>query len=292
MAAVTVCQNRSARRNVTGIVVSGLYATAVAAAVMWTLFPFYWAAITSIKDGFSIFGNHWLPFVSFEPTLDSWRTLADKPHLVRSFLNSVAIAVPAATIALLLGTPAAYAVARVPFPSGWAAGFATWFILQRVAPPVVFVTPYILISRQVGLDDSVLSTMLVNATLNLPLVAIILSGAFREVPRSLEESAWIDGASRWRSFRGVALPLVAPGLAASWLLAFAFSWNEAMFASALSFDASRSMPVLMQSNGGLGGANLGGATTQVILGMSLPLLAALFAQRHIVRGLSLGGVKG
>jgi multiple sugar transport system permease protein len=266
--------------------------SALALATWWMLFPFIWAILASIKRGGDTYGDQWLPWVSFEPTLQAWRRLFARPDLGPAFANSVVLSTGAATLAVAFGVPAAYGVSRFAYPRRWQAALIGWFVVQRVLPPVVLLAPYVLLARLLGLLDSVVALVLVNTTLHLPLVVVILSGAFRELPFELEQAAWLDGASRWESFARVGVPLALPAIAASWLLCLAFSWNEWMFAAALSYTEARSMPVLIQATGGGGGVNMQAATSRALTAMAVPLLTAILAQRAIVRGLSLGALKG
>lgn len=260
--------------------------------LVWTLFPFYWGIVTSLKAGRDTFGNLWLPWLTFQPTLLGWRRLLAVEGLAGALLDSALIAIGAATIATLLGTAAGYGIARYRFPGRWQVGLILWFVLQRVLPPILFLPPYLLLLRAFGLTDTVAGLVLINAAFNLPLVAIVMSGAFRDLPRELEEAAAIDGASRARAFLAIAVPLVVPAIAASWLLALAFAWNEWMFASAVGYTEAKSFPVLIQATGGGGGVNYQAASTRALAAMALPLVAALLAQRWLVRALSLGAVKG
>jgi multiple sugar transport system permease protein len=275
---------RVARRALTVVALGG--------AIFWTLFPFYWGTITSFKSGRDNYGNLWLPFASFAPTLRAWQAFLRLPGLDRAMANSVLVSLGAATIAVVLGTPAAYGIARFRFAGLLQGGLAVWFILQRVLPPAIFLSPYILLMRDFGLIDSVLALILINATLNLPLPVIILSGAFRDLPRALEEAAWVDGTGRWGSFSRIGLPLVLPALAASWLLCLAFSWNEWMFGMLLSYTDARTMAVLVYATGGGGGVNFQAASTRAMAAMAVPIICALLSQRYVVRGLSLGAIKG
>ena len=237
-------------------------------------------------------GDLWLPGVTFQPTMAAWERLAALQGLWSSLANSVAISVGAATLAVVLAAPAAYALGRLTFPAGWAPALLLGFIVLRLLPPVVYLPSYLLLLRQLGLIDTLAGLVVVNATFNLPLAAIVLVGAFREVPRELEEAAWVDGIGRWGSFARICLPLVAPAIAASWLLCLAFIWNEWMYASALGYIDAKSFPVLIQATGSGGGVNFGAATTRALAATAVPILAALLAQRYMVRALSLGAVKG
>lgn len=264
----------------------------VALAVGIALFPIYWAVVVSLRSRDAGIGDLWLPGVTFIPSFTAWQRLFALPDLAGSLANSVIISVGAASVAVALAAPISYAVARLRFPAGWAAGMVLIFIVLRLVPPVVYLPAYLLLLRALGLVDTLLGLVLVNATFNLPLAAIVLVGAFREIPRDLEEASWLDGVGRWGSFLRVCVPLVAPALAAAWLLSLAFTWNEWMYASALGYIEAKSFPVLIQATGGGGGANMGAATTRALAATAIPVLAALFAQRYMVRALSLGAVKG
>lgn len=267
-------------------------ATAVATAAFLAAFPLYWAVVTSLRPRDAELGDLWLPGITFSPTTAAWERLAALPGLWAALGNSVAISVAAATLSLVLAAPAAYAIGRLPFPRGWAGAMLLGFLVLRLLPPVVYLPSYLLLLRQLGLVDTLVALVIVNATFNLPLAAIVLAGAFREIPRELEEAAWVDGVNRWGSFARICLPLAAPALAATWLLCLAFIWNEWMYASALGYIEARSFPVLIQATGGGGGVNFGAATTRALAATAVPIIAALLAQRFMVRALSLGAVKG
>ena len=260
--------------------------------LIWTLFPFYWAFISSIKDPADNYGNKWLPFVSFIPTLQPWRDLWSIREIRDSMLNSVIVSVGAATIAVVLGTLAAYGIARFRYYRPQNGSLTTWFLSQRVLPPVIFVTPYFLIFLQLGLLDTLWGLVLLNATFNLAFPVIILTQMFREVPIELEEAAQVDGESRLGIFLKIAVPLVLPGLVVSWILCLAFSWNEFLFGFSMTQTAARVMPVYLAGGDQTRGVDFQAIGTRMLLTASVPLIAALLAQRYIVRGLSLGAVKG
>jgi multiple sugar transport system permease protein len=206
--------------------------------------------------------------------------------------NSLVISTGAATLALILGTLAAYAVARFRFRHPTNGTITTWFLSQRILPPVIFVTPYYLLMRQLNLLDSVWALVLLNATFNLPFPVIILSQMFRELPIELEEAAQVDGASRLQIFLRIALPLVAPGLVVAWIIPLAFCWNEYIFAATIAQQKAIPIPMLIAGAEGTRGIDYQFVGTRVILAMLPPMVMALLAQRYIIRGLSLGAVKG
>jgi multiple sugar transport system permease protein len=269
-----------------------VYGIIVIVAIFWVLFPFYWAFINSIKKPAETFRPTWVPLVQFAPTMEHWTSELAIPETRQAILNSTMIAVGAATLATVLGTLAAYALARFRFNRPSNGGLTSWFLSQRIMPPVLFVIPFFLIMRQVNLLDTVWGLILLNATFTLPLPVIILSQMFRELPVELEEAARVDGASRIQAFTQVALPLVAPGLVAAWILCLAFSWNEFLFALSLTNKSAIPMPVIIAGAEHTRGVQFHYVGVRVLLTMLPPTILALLAQRYIVRGLTLGAVKG
>jgi multiple sugar transport system permease protein len=263
-----------------------------AVALLLVLFPFYWAFLNSIKRPEETFQPSWIPFLQFQPTLEHWRSQLATPEIRHALLNSTIISIGAATLALLLGTLAAYALARFRFNRPSNGALTTWFISQRVLPPVIFITPFFLLMRQFKLLDSVWALVLLNATFTLPFAVIILSQTFRELPRELEEAALVDGASYFQSFFWIVLPLALPGLAATWVICMAFSWNEFLFALSLTSQSAIPMPVIIAGAEHTRGVQFWFVGVNVLMTMLVPIVLALLAQRYIIRGLTLGALKG
>lgn len=263
----------------------------IAIVIIWTLFPIYWAAISSVKSSSDNYGNLWIPWVHFQPTLKPWRDMFDLPEIRSATIISIQLAIGAATFSLILGTLAAYGIARFRYFRPQNGSLTTWFLSQRIAPPVIFVAPYFLIMRQAGLLDTTWGLIILNTTFNMTFPIIILTQMFREVPIELEEAAQVDGASRWEMFFRISLPLVAPGLVVAWMLALAFSWNEFLFAFSSTVQ-NRPLSVAIVGAEQTRGVDYQFVGTRTLWAMIVPLIAALLAQRYIVRGLSLGAVKG
>ncbi len=264
----------------------------IAIAVVWVLFPFYWAFLNSIKKPADTFTNTYIPFLQFQPTLEHWITELSTPEIRRALLNSTIISLGGATFSVALGTLAAYALARFRYRRMDNGSITTWFLSQRILPPVVVVIPFFLIMRQLQLLDNVFALMLLNATFTLAFPVIILSQMFRELPRELEEAAYVDGASAFQAFVRVALPLVLPGLVATWIICMAFSWNEFLFALSLTTKSAIPMPVIIAGAEHTRGVQFWFVGVRVMLTMLPPVILALLAQRYIIRGLTLGAVKG
>ena len=278
----------NASRIVRNILIAGL----MVLVLIWVLFPFYWAFLNSIKKPADTFSATWFPFLQFEPTLEHWIAELSIREVRNALRNSTIISLGAATLSVTLGTFAAYALARYRFNKPDNGFYTTWFLSQRVLPPVVVVIPYFLIMRQLHLLDTVWSLVLLNATFTLPFPVIILSQMFRELPIELEEAALVDGASRFTAFSRVALPLVVPGIVATWIICMAFSWNEFLFALSLTSNKAIPMPVIIAGAEHTRCVQFWFVGVRTMLTMMPPIFFALLAQRYIIRGLTLGAVKG
>jgi multiple sugar transport system permease protein len=266
---------------------------AIAVALVF-LFPIYWAFSQSLRnplDTFTVAGFG-IPWVNFQPTLSNWRDQLGTPETMRALQNSTVIALAASVLALLLGTPAAYALARFRFYRWRNRDITVWFLSQRVLPPVATVIPFYLLMRSVGLLDTRLALILVNATFVLPFVVVILRQTFLDLPLELEEAALVDGAGHWGAFWRVALPLAAPSMAATALIIFAFTWNEFLFAVAIGSQDAITVPVHMAGAVDTRGVQFWFMGVRAMTAMVPPVLIALIAQRYIVQGLTLGAVKG
>ena len=257
-------------------------------------FPIYWSLSTSLRnplDTFTVAGLG-VPWLNFEPTLNSWIEQVRTPETVAALRNSTIIAVGAALLALLLGTPAAYALARFRFRLMANKDVTVWFLSQRILPPVATVIPFYLVMRALGLLDTHLALILLNATFVLPFVVVIVRQTFLDLPVELEELAMVDGCSHLSAFWLIALPLAAPSIAATGLIMFAFTWNEFIFALTISSREAITVPVHMAGAIDTRGVQFWFMGVRAMIAMIPPVIIALLAQRYIVRGLTLGAVKG
>jgi multiple sugar transport system permease protein len=262
------------------------------AATLVFIFPLYWAVSTALRnpaDTFTVAGIG-IPFVDFAPTLDNFRTELSTPEGLRALRTSVLVSVSATVLALLIGMPAAYALARFRFWSN--ADITVWFLSQRVLVPVATLIPFYLTFRAVGLLDTPWALILVNTTFVLPFVVVIMRQTFLDLPVELEEAALVDGATYFGAFLRVALPLAAPAAAATAMIIFAFTWNEFLFSSSLGITQTKMMPAHMAGAVDTRGVQFWFMATRALIAMVPPVLLALLAQRYIVRGLTLGAVKG
>ncbi len=256
--------------------------------------PFYWAISLSIRnpaEAFTVTGLA-VPFVQYKPTLANWKTELATGETQKALLNSSVIAICTALLTVVIGTPAAYAIARFRFRRPSNANIALWFLSQRVLPPVATVIPFFLIMRFLGMLDTHIALILLNTTFNVPIVVVIMRQAFMDLPIELEEAALVDGASHLDVLLKVSLRLAAPSLAAAVLIVIAFTWNEFLFALMIGMLKAKVIPVHMAGAVDTRGVQFWFVAVRTLIAMTPPVLLALLAQRYIVRGLTLGAVKG
>jgi multiple sugar transport system permease protein len=264
-------------------------------ATAWVVFPFYWAIITSFKEPSVILSKPSLiPFLQFQPTLVNWQSEFTNrwPEISRALANSIVISLGATVVAIAFGTLAGYGLARFRFDRWKNKDITMWFLSQRFLPPMVTVIPFFLVMQFLNLLDTRLALILTNATFTMPFAVLIMRDVFKELPIEMEESAWVDGASRIQSFLRIALPLSAPAVAAAAVICFAFSWNEFIFALILSLKNAQPITVIIAGVSHTQGIQFWFVATRLLFAILPPTLLALTAQRYIVRGLTFGAVKG
>jgi multiple sugar transport system permease protein len=292
--AVAATTYREPRRDPAASLRYAVYSLIAIVVALIFLFPLYWALSTSLRnpiDTFTVAGLG-IPWINFEPTLENWIQQLATEESQRALANSTVIAIGAAALALLLGTPAAYALARFRFRRIPNRDLTVWFLSQRVLPPVATVIPFYLVMRALGLLDTHVALILVNATFILPFVVVIVRQTFLDLPLELEEAALVDGAGHFGAFWRIALPLALPAIAATGLIIFAFAWNEFLFAIAISSKEAITIPVHMAGGVDSRGVQFWFMAVRAMIAMIPPVIIALLAQRFIVRGLTLGAVKG
>jgi len=258
--------------------------------LLFVLFPFFWMLITSFKNEDqmrSLVSMFWpSPFVS-----DNYRQLLGKTDFVYWYKNSIVVAVSSTFVATAVGTIGAYALARLRF-LGRAFMSSAVLITYLVPPSILFIPLYAQI-RNLGLADSLTGLVAAYPSFTVPFVTWLLMGYFESIPEELEESAMIDGATRFGAFYRVVLPLAAPGLLAAALYAFTQAWNEFLYALVFVTDVKlRTLPVGLSTfiTGdvyGWGYLMAGAVLT------TLPVIAAyIYLQKYMVEGLTAGSVKG
>ncbi len=339
----------------------------------FVILPAYWIAIAAFKDAATVQSDpRYIPFVDFQPTLDVWRYMLNyypncnvyaiarqlpvminnsaayvlspivhiepmEPQICRiwqAVTNSLVTSISATALSIIIGSMAAYALARiqyrpkfgniitfvvlccgvivttsylaVPWYLSSAVALALffflarslgkhftatvgngailfWIISQRILPPMVVVIPYYIVFQAVGLLDTTTALIIVYAVTNLPIVVWLMHDFFSGLPIELEESAMLEGATRFVIFWEIVLPLTRPGLAATALLCLILNWNEYIFAVFLTLSNAPTLPVF---------AEIWGESIVFIIMIVPPIIMAVFLQRYIASGALLGGVKG
>lgn len=261
-------------------------------ALVATLAPVYWMITISFKREVDQFALPPKWFV-FTPTLEHYADAFINRSFGQYLFNSLFVAVASTICALVIGTLAAYALARFRLPWNLDRKLALWILSTRMFPAIVTAVPLFLIMRALWLVNTRLSLIIVYTALNLPFVVWMMRGFFAEVPRDLEEAAMVDGDSRMGAFWRVVLPLVAPGLAATAVFCLIVSWNEFLFALVLTqTDDAMTLPVGIAGRVTQYGIKWGAMSAAAVVAMVPILVFALSVQRYLVRGLSLGAVKG
>jgi len=253
------------------------------------LFPLIWVLGLSLKTRLQVLATP--PLYVWWPTLENYADVLTRADFGRAFLNTMIVSASAVLLSLCVGAPAAYAFARFPF-TGRSFLFFT-LLVMRMLPPIAVLVPMYVLFNKLGLATTRFSVVLADTTFSLPLVVWIMRGFFEDLPAELEESAWIDGASRYRAFVHIVLPLARPGLAAAAILCLQLAWNDFLFAAVLTNNATQTLPVLMSAfSAGDSGVDWGGLTASGML-VILPVIVFSFAaQRHLLAGLSSGAIKG
>jgi multiple sugar transport system permease protein len=271
---------------------SALRYALLGAALLCALVPVYWMLTVSLKaevDQFSV-PPKWL---LFSPTLAHYRDAFLARSFGRYLLTSLIVSVLSTLCAMVLGTLAAYALSAFRLPHRLDKHLSLWILSTRMFPPIVTVIPLFLLMRDVRLLDTRASLVIVYTAFNLPFVVWMMRGFFREIPRELEEAARVDGDSRLGALRRVILPLVAPGLAATAVFCLIISWNEFLFALVLAqTEAAMTLPVGIAGRVTQYEIKWGIMSAAASVAMLPILVFALSVQRYLVRGLSLGAVKG
>src|SRR6266540_1984534 len=289
------------------------------------LFPLYWLAITSFKLPIQVNkGPVYLPFVDFHPSLDAWHYIfVDlRDDTLRPYVNSVVVAVGSSALAMLFGSAAAYALIRFPYRPrlGVIGLFAGCLVLAAVligfgvSPPLAIVVAAACFALLVGavghrfkralsnrdiafwmISQRILppvAVVITYAATNLPIVVWLMRDYFNRLPWELEEAAFVDGASTFRVFRSITLPLSMPGLVATFLIVFVFAWNEYLLALFLSSANAQTMPLTVAAQNATRGPQWWYMSVLIQI-MILPVIAlAIGLERVISRGLLVGAVKG
>ena len=259
---------------------------------LWVLFvlaPLYWVFVTSIKpsDDYLAVPPVWFPteptMVHYTAALFAYRGLHG-PHQQHHRLG-----LARRSCRCLFGTLMAYSLAR--FNTG-GQHLSFWVLSQRFLPPIAIILPLFLNYRLLGLQDTHFGLILAYTVFTLPVSVWMMFAYFRQMPRSLEEAALVDGCTRWTAFWRVAVPLAAPGIVAAAVFTFIACWTEFFFALVLTSRNAFTLPTVFRAFLSFQGAQYGEASALAIVSLVPSIILGVLVQKHLVRGLTLGALRG
>lgn len=265
-----------------------LAGVAGAGLAIW-VFPVVWGLLTSFKAERDVLA--YPPVWLFKPTLDNYReVMFGASSILPNIWSSCIVSVTATLLTMLFAVPAAYAMARLRYPAKRASGF--YVLATQMLPPVGLIIPYYLVLQKIGGLDSYSGLSVIYLTFSLPFAIWLMVSYFEDVPLEMEEAALLDRAGRLRTLWYVILPQVRGGIAVTAIFVFLNAWNEFMFAVVLGGNRVRPVTVAMFNFISVEQTQWSRLAAGAMLAMAPVILIGIFAQRHIVKGLTLGAVKG
>jgi len=268
------------------------------------LFPIYWTLTTSFKVAADVMRGNIVPWWDYTPKWLGWRSLGLSPNtlfetstvreeFMKRFLNSVFISVAASTLAVMLGSLAAYGLSRFSFRFGFMknSDISFFFLSQLILPPVVLALPFLVLYKELALLDTRIGMIAIYTLMVLPIVIWIMKDQFSAVPVELEEAALVDGLSVWGAFLRIIVPLVLPGMVAAFILALVLCWNEYFFAALLTSTDAKTLPVMIASQTGSQGINWWSMAALSAAGIMPLVFIGILLEKHIIKGMTAGAVK-
>ena len=268
------------------------------------LFPIYWTVTTSFKSAVDVTQGHLVPWLDFVPDWRGWRALGLSPdtigqmstareEFVKRFTNSVVASLGASTLAIVLGSLAAYGLSRFSYRFGPMRNkdISFFFVSQLILPPVVLALPLLVLYRELALLDTRMGLILLYTLMVLPIVVWIMRDQFDTIPVELEQAAYVDGCSIWGAFLRIVLPIALPGMVAAFILAMILCWNEYFFAALLTSTNAKTLPVMVASQTGSQGINWWAMAALSTAAIAPLAIIGVLLERYIVRGLTAGAVK-
>lgn len=251
------------------------------------LIPFVWMVMVSFRNKVDIINPTSIFTV---PTLDNYKSIFQQSNIMMFFKNSLAVAVMSTVISLAVGTLAAYGFARYNWKTREDRAF--WVLSQRFLPGMAVVIPYYLMASIVHILDTRLVLIICYTTFNIPFAIWMMRGFIEDMPVELEEAAWVDGCSRFRGMIKILLPLITPGLVATAIFCVINSWNEFIFANFLTSIRAKTIPTSVMMYLSVSGVKWGEMAATGTLSVLPVLIFAIIVQKHMIRGLTFGSVKG
>jgi multiple sugar transport system permease protein len=281
------------------------------------LFPIYWTVTTSFKMAPNVMQGQIIPWpkgwtpaepwakpVFYEPKWLGWKSIGLSPdtigqvstpreEFVKRFTNSAISALASSTLAVILGSLAAYGLSRFSYRWAWMKNddISFFFLSQLILPPVVLALPFLVLYKELALLDSRIGLILLYTLTVLPIVIWIMRDQFAGIPTELEEAALVDGLSVWGAFLTIILPIALPGMVAAFILSLVLTWNEYFFSALLTSTHASTLPVMVASQTGSQGINWW-SMAALSTGAILPLVViGVVLERFIIKGMAAGAVK-
>lgn len=261
----------------------------VSLALLVIIGPFAWILAASFKTQIAIYSGQF----PFTPTLANYADVlfGRRSDFAANIGNSLLVAAASTVAVLVVGSLAAYSLHRFRWPGWVTASFLGWTLVFHMVPVLTLIGPWYIAFRQLGLYDTRFALVLTHVTINLPMTVWLMSAFFREIPPEIEEAARVDGCSPLEAFMRVILPLAVPGLIATGILAFIFSWNEFPIALSLTSRQTATVPVAIARFAQQYETQHAQMAAASIISTIPAVLLMLLGQRFIVRGLTMGAVK-
>ena len=253
-----------------------------------TIIPITWLFLLSIKSKGETFTKP--PKFLFNPTAQNYIDLWDNDLFKDTFFNSVFITLISITLSIIIAIFAAYALKR--YQIRFKTAFMQWLLLAYMLPEFLFVLPMFAIYQSIGIYDTYIGMALIYQVHVLPFSIWMLRSFLEEIPKEIDDAAYLDGCNPFQAIYKIYLPLIIPGIVATAILNGIWVWNELAIALGLTFFDAQPITVGVASFRGYASINWGGMTGSAIISMIPMILFAAFAQKHIVKGLTLGSVKG
>ena len=257
-------------------------------AIAVTILPITWLFLLSIKSKGETFTKP--PKWVFDPTIQNYIDLWDNDLFKDTFVNSFFITLISITLSIIIAIFAAYALKR--YQIRFKTAFMQWLLLAYMLPEFLFVLPMFAIYQSIGIYDTYIGMALIYQVHVLPFSIWMLRSFLEEIPKEIDDAAYLDGCNPFQAIYKIYLPLIIPGIVATAILNGIWVWNELAIALGLTFFDAQPITVGVASFRGYASINWGGMTGSAIISMIPMILFVAFAQKHIVKGLTLGSVKG
>jgi len=254
-------------------------------ALIVVLFPYVWVVMSSLKSPADL--NNPTNFI-FTPIMDNWTSVLSG-GIIKNFIISIIVGFATIFVALFVGAPAAYSISQ--FKTG-GRPLSIGILASQMLPPAVMVIPLFFIGFNLNLNGTIFLIIIGHLILVLPIVTWFLISFFEDIPKELEESALIDGCSKFMAFRKIVIPQVLPGIGAAGIFGFVLSWNDMFFSLILGGDSTKTLPIAIVGYNTFRGVQLGEMSVAILIAVVPTVIFSFFIQKRLIKGIGGGGVKG